>query len=145
MTPYGVTGLATAMPPEDARAALLRGLDSGRPYAAAATLAEQYIDDEHVHAALASRLHGDYAHAAPMAGVAIDVLGPAEGFAVLVSLLRQPDQAGRAEQRVVVARRWPTPGSASGTLRGNKTPKPKPRGRYSPATIQPNWRRCAQQ
>ena len=31
------------------------------------------------------------------------MLGPGEGFAVLVSLLRQPDQAGRYEERVVVA------------------------------------------
>ena len=101
--PYNVTGLATAMAPQDARAALLRGLDSGRPYAAAATLAERYLDDDQVREALTSRLRGDYAHAAPMAGVAIDVLGPGEGFAVLVSLLRQPDQAGRYEERVVVA------------------------------------------
>src|SRR5262249_23961205 len=100
---YGVTDLATAMPSEDARAVLLRGLDSGRPYAAARTLVERYADDEHVRAALASRLRGDYAHAAPMAGVAIDVLGPEEGFAVLGSPLRQPDQTGRTEQRVVVA------------------------------------------
>lgn len=101
--PYNVTGLATAMAPQDARAALLRGLDSGRPYSAAATLAERYLDDDQVREALTSRLRGDYAHAAPMAGVAIDVLGPGEGFAVLVSLLRQPDQAGRYEERVVVA------------------------------------------
>lgn len=101
--PYNVTGLATAMAPQDARAALLRGLDSGRPYAAAATLAERYLDDEHVREALASRLRGDYARAAPMAGIAIDVLGPGEGFAVLVSLLRQPGQARRYEERVVVA------------------------------------------
>jgi hypothetical protein len=103
VTPYNVTGLAPAMPPEEAQAALLGSLDSGRPYAAAATLAERYLDDDEVRAALASRLRGDYAHAAPMAGVAIEVLGPREGFAVLMSLLRQPDQAGRYEQRVVVA------------------------------------------
>jgi NACHT domain len=103
VTPYNVTDLAAAMPPEEARAALLGSLDSGRPYAAAATLAERYIDDDHVRAALASRLRGDYVHAAPMAGVAIDVLGPGEGFAILVSLLRQPDQAGRYEERVIVA------------------------------------------
>jgi hypothetical protein len=101
--PYNVTGLATAMAPQDAQAALLRGLDSGRPYSAAATLAERYLDDDQVREALTSRLRGDYAHAAPMAGVAIDVLGPGEGFAVLVSLLRQPDQAGRYEEHVVVA------------------------------------------
>jgi hypothetical protein len=103
VTPYNVTDLLAAMPPEEARAALLGSLDTGRPYAAAATLAERYIDDDHVRAALASRLRGDYPHAAPMAGVAIDVLGPGEGFAVLVSLLRHPNQAGRYEQRVVVA------------------------------------------
>ena len=101
--PYNVTGLATAMSPQDARAALLRGLDSGRPYSAADTLAERYLDDDQVREALTTRLRGDYAHAAPMAGVAIDVLGPTEGFAVLVSLLRLPDQAGRYEERVVVA------------------------------------------
>ena len=145
VTPYNVTGLATAMPPEEARAALLGSLDSGRPYAAAATLTEQYIDDDHVRAALASRRRGDYAHAAPMAGVAIDVLGPGEGFAVLVSLLRQPDQAGRDEQRVVVARRWPTPGSGSRTLCGSRTPKPGPRGRCSPATTRPSLRHCPRQ
>jgi hypothetical protein len=102
-TPYSVTELSAAMPPEEAQAALLGSLDTGRPYAAAATLAERYIDDDHVRAALASRIRGDSPHAAPMAGVAIDVLGPGEGFAVLVSLLRQPDQAGRYEHRVVVA------------------------------------------
>ena len=64
---------------------------------------QRYLDDNQVREALTSRLRGDYAHAAPMAGVAIDVLGPGEGFAVLVSLLRQPDQAGRYEERVVVA------------------------------------------
>jgi hypothetical protein len=101
--PYNVTGLATSMPPPDARAALLRGLDSGRPYSAAAMLAERYLGDDQVREALTNRLCGNYAQAAPMAGVAIDVLGPAEGLAVLVSLLRQPDQAGRYEERVVVA------------------------------------------
>jgi hypothetical protein len=100
---YAFAGLATSMPPEDARAVLLRGLDTWRPYVAARTLAERYADDEHVRTTLASRLRGDYAHAASMAGVAIDVLGPREGFAVLVSLLRQPAEPGRAEERVVVA------------------------------------------
>ena len=100
---YDVAGLATAMPSEDARAVLLRGLDTWRPYAAARMLAERYADDGHVRTALASRLRGDYAHAAPMAGVAIDVLGPREGFAVLVSMLRQPGEPGRIEERVVVA------------------------------------------
>ncbi len=100
---YRVAGLATALAPDDARTVLLRGLDTWRPYAAARTLVERYADDEHVRTALTSRLRGEYARAAPMAGVAVDVLGPKEGFAVLVSLIRQPDQRGRTEEQVVVA------------------------------------------
>ncbi|VFA95724.1 Predicted NTPase (NACHT family) [Nocardia farcinica] len=100
---YGVTGLATTLPPADARTVLLQGLDSWRPYAAARTLVEQYANDEHVQTVLADRLRGDFAQAAPMAGVAVDVLGPTEGFAVLVSLLRQPNTHGSSENRVVVA------------------------------------------
>lgn len=100
---YGAAGLATALPSDDARTVLLRGLDTWRPYAAARALVEQYADNEHVRTALTSRLRGEYARAAPMAGVAIDVLGPKEGFGVLVSLLRQPDERGRTEEQVVVA------------------------------------------
>lgn len=100
---YSVAGLATAMPPDDARTVLLCGLDTWRPYAAARTLVERYTGDEHVRTALTSRLRGGYVRAAPMAGVAIDVLGPKEGFAVLVSLLRQSDERGRTEEQVVVA------------------------------------------
>ncbi len=102
-TVYGVTDLATALPPTDARTVLLQALDSMRPYAAARTLVERYLDDEHVRTVLTSRLRGDFAQAAPMAAVAIDVLGPKEGFAVLVSLLRQSDPSGQTEKRVVVA------------------------------------------
>ncbi|GII34160.1 NACHT domain-containing protein [Planotetraspora mira] len=98
---YNVAGLATAMPPDDARKVLLRSLDTWRPYTAARNLVERYADDEHVRTALTSRLRGDYTRAAPMAGVAIDMLGPKEGFAVLVSLLRQPGKRG--EEPVVVA------------------------------------------
>jgi hypothetical protein len=101
--PYSVAGLTTAMPPDDARTVLLRCLDSWRPYAVARTLVEQHADDEQVRIALISRLRGDYARAAPMAGVAIDVLGPKEGFDVLVSLLRQSEERGRREAQVVVA------------------------------------------
>jgi len=100
---YHVAGLATAMPPDEALTLLLRGLDTWRPYAAARTLAERYAGDERVRTALTSRLRGEYTRAAPMAGVAIDVLGPQEGFAVLASLLRHPDDRGRTEERVVVA------------------------------------------
>ncbi|MCP3821369.1 NACHT domain-containing protein [Streptomyces sp. A3M-1-3] len=101
--PYRVAGLATALPPAEAQVVLLRGLDAARPYAAARTLVERYADDEYVRTVLSSRLRGDFAEAAPMAGVAIDVLGPREGFAVLVSLLRQSDAHAQTEERVVVA------------------------------------------
>src|SRR5215207_6478042 len=101
--PRPVADLAIALPSEDARAVLLRNLDTWRPYAAARTLAEQYADDEHVRTSLNSRLRGDYARAAPMAGVAVNVLGTKDGFGVLVSLLRQGDEQGPSEQRVVVA------------------------------------------
>lgn len=98
-----ITDLATALPPVDARAVLLRNLDTWRPYAAAHTLAEHYADDKDVRGALSSRLRGDYARAAPMAGVAIDVLGPKGGFGVLVALLRHGDGQGPSEPQVVVA------------------------------------------
>jgi hypothetical protein len=103
VTAYGVVDLTTALPLEDARAELLGSLDSWRPYAAARTLIEQYADDEHVRAALTSRLRGEYLRAAPMAGIAMDVLGLRDGFAVLVSLLRRSDEFSRREEQVVVA------------------------------------------
>ncbi|MGI5243248.1 NACHT domain-containing protein [Dactylosporangium sp. CA-139066] len=100
---FGSAGLATALPPEQATAVLLRGLDGLRPYGAARVLADKYGDDETVREALTGRLRGSYKQAAPLAGVAVDVLGPEEGFAVLVSLLRQSAEDGRREERVVVA------------------------------------------
>ncbi|MGW1786750.1 hypothetical protein ACWCQQ_48025 [Streptomyces sp. NPDC002143] len=103
VTPHHAAGLATALPPDQAQAALLRGLDTTRPYAAARTLAERYGDDEQVRNALAGRLHGDFSQAAPMAGIAVDILGPQEGFAVLVSLLRQSTADHSSEEHVVVA------------------------------------------
>ncbi|MGD9486057.1 NACHT domain-containing protein [Streptomyces sp. TRM70308] len=101
--PYPVVDLAAALPPADARTVLLRGLESFRPYAAARALVERYADDDQVRTVLVDRLHGDFAQAAPVAGVAIDVLGPQEGFAALVALLRQPDAHAWTEKRVVVA------------------------------------------
>jgi hypothetical protein len=103
LTAYNVADLATSMAPEEARALLLRSLDTWRPYSAARALVERYADDERVRTTLAGRLRGDYGHAAPLAGIAIDVLGPRDGFAILVSLLRQPSEPGRAEDRVIVA------------------------------------------
>jgi hypothetical protein len=81
---------------------LLRGLNASRPYGAARVLVDKYGDDEHVRTAITDRLRGDYQQAAPLAGVAVDVLGAEEGFAVLVALLRHSDKQGHAEERVVV-------------------------------------------
>ncbi|MGI5213344.1 NACHT domain-containing protein [Plantactinospora sp. CA-290183] len=100
---FGSAGLAVALPPVQAATLLLRGLDGFRPYGAAHVLADRYGDDERVRTALTGRLRGAYEQAAPLAGVAVDVLGPEEGFALLVSLLRQPAEARRAQERVVVA------------------------------------------
>jgi hypothetical protein len=99
----GSAGLATALPVEQAKTVLLRGLNAPRPYGAARVLVDKYGDDEHVRAVLTDRLRGDYKQAAPLAGVAIDVLGADEGFALLVGLLHQTDQPNRSERRVVVA------------------------------------------
>ncbi|GAA0546405.1 hypothetical protein GCM10010172_30090 [Paractinoplanes ferrugineus] len=100
---FGGARLATALPPEQASTVLLRGLDGLRPYGAARVLADKYGDDATVREALTGRLRGPYKQAAPLAGVALDVLGHEEGFAVLVSLLRHSAEDGRREERVVVA------------------------------------------
>ncbi|MFJ3780104.1 NACHT domain-containing protein [Streptomyces sp. NPDC090075] len=101
--PQSAARLATALPPAEAQALLLHSLDGFRPYAAARILAERYADQEQVHAALSSRLRDEAHRAAPIAGIATDILGPQEGFAVLVSLLRQQSTGDQSEQRVVVA------------------------------------------
>lgn len=100
---YRVAELATCMSPDDSRMMLLSALEDWRPYAAARMLVEHYPADEHVRAALTSRLRGDYETAAAMAGVAVEVLGPTDGFALLVSLLRQPDEGDQKEEQVVLA------------------------------------------
>jgi hypothetical protein len=99
----GSAGLATALPTEQATTVLLRGLNASRPYGAARVLVDKYGTDEHVRTVLTERLHGTYEQAAPLAGVAVDVLGPEAGLALLVTLLRQSDQPSDFERRVVVA------------------------------------------
>ena len=101
--PSPITDLVTGLPPDDARAVLLRNLDTWRPYATARTLAHEYGTYEDARTALSGRLRGDYQRAAPLAGVAIDVLGPKDGFGVLVPLLRQGEGQGPTESQVVVA------------------------------------------
>lgn len=99
-----VVALTTSLQPTDAKTALLKDLDSWRPYAAARALAERYADDKRVQTELTNRLRGEFTQAAPLAGVAIDVLGPTDGFAVLMSLLRHPrPDAGLNENHVVLA------------------------------------------
>jgi hypothetical protein len=103
--PFAFRGaeLATTMAPTEARAMLLQALDQWRPYAAARELVEQYGTDDDVRAAIIERLRGDYPAAAAMAGVAVKVLGPADGFALLVSLLRRPSDGEHKEEQVVLA------------------------------------------
>lgn len=99
----GTAGLATALPSGQAIEILLRGLTASRPYGVARVLVDKYGADEHVRTVLTDRLRGTYEQAAPLAGVAVDVLGPEEGLKLLVGLLRRPPDARRGEERVVVA------------------------------------------
>jgi energy-coupling factor transporter ATP-binding protein EcfA2 len=101
--PYMVTGLTPALERAAARSALLRGLNAHRPYAAARALVDQFPDDAGVWESIRNRLRGDFALASPMAGVAIDVLGPEEGFSVLVDLLRNASEGDSHQGKVVVA------------------------------------------
>jgi hypothetical protein len=103
--PFAFRGaeLAPTMAPTEARAMLLRALDNRRPYAAARELVEQYGTDDDVRAAIIDRLRGDYPTAAAMAGVAVKILGPTDGFALLVSLLRRPSDGEHKEEQVVLA------------------------------------------
>lgn len=98
-----VAWLAAAMPPDGAKAALLRCLDGWYSHESARILADQHLTDPHVRSNLTERLRGAYSQAAPLAGIAIDVLGAAEGFAVLKSLLYQPKRWLGAEHQILVA------------------------------------------
>lgn len=99
----GVIALAESLPDDDALDVLLPALDSWRPARAGAALLERFGDRPEVRAVFDDRLHGPLESAAPLASLALEALGAAEGFRVLVGLLRSSANEGDGEARVVVA------------------------------------------
>jgi len=83
----GAIALAESLPDEEALAALL----------------PRFADRPEVRAAFDARLHGPFKTAAPLAPLAIEALGIAEGFSVLVDLLRSSANESGEEARVVLA------------------------------------------
>ncbi|WP_375432606.1 NACHT domain-containing protein [uncultured Friedmanniella sp.] len=99
----GAIRLAESLPDDDALDALLPALDSWRPVRAGAALLKRFGHRPEVRAVFDERLHGPLESAAPLAPLALEALGAAEGFRVLVALLRSSDGEGDGEARVVVA------------------------------------------
>lgn len=99
----GVITLAESLPDDDALDALLPALDSWRPVRVGAALLERFGQRAEVRAVFDERLHGPLESAAPLAPLALEALGAAEGFRVLVGLLRSSADEGDGEARVLVA------------------------------------------
>ncbi|GGG27528.1 hypothetical protein GCM10007304_46690 [Rhodococcoides trifolii] len=98
----GLVALAELSADDEALDALLPALDSWRPGYVAAALLRRFRDRPDVRAVFEERLYGSVETAAPLAQFALEVLGNAEGFRVLVELLRSSAVDDR-EKRVVVA------------------------------------------
>lgn len=99
----GAIALAESMPDNDALDALLPALDSWRPVRAGAALLQRFGQRPEVRAVFDERLHGPLESAAPLAPLALEALGAAEGFRVLAALLRSSADQDNGEARVVVA------------------------------------------
>ena len=99
----GVITLAESLPDDEALDALLPALDSWRPVRVGAALLRRFGERREVREVFEERLHGPVESAAPLAPLALDVLGVAEGFRVLVELLRSSADEADEEARVVVA------------------------------------------
>jgi hypothetical protein len=99
----GIISLADSLPDDEALEALLPALDSWRPVRAGAALLQRFGQRPEVRAVFDARLHGDLESAAPLAPLALKALGVAEGFRVLVALLRSSADEGDGEARVLVA------------------------------------------
>lgn len=99
----GVITLAESLPDDEALNALLPALDSWRPVRVGAALLQRFGERPEVRAVFDERLHGPLESAAPLAPLALEALGVAEGFRVLVALLRSSADEGDGEARVVVA------------------------------------------
>jgi len=98
----GVIALSELLPDDEALDILLPAMDSWRPVRVGALLLRRFGDRREVRAVFEERLHG-LDSAAPLAPLALEALGVAEGFRVLVALLRSPADEGNGEARVVVA------------------------------------------
>lgn len=99
----GVIALAESLPDDETLDALLPALDSWRPVRAGTALLRRFGERPEVRAVLEERLHGPLESAAPLAPLALEALGSAEGIRVLVALLRSSADEGDREARVVVA------------------------------------------
>lgn len=104
-TPFndGAIRLTESLPDDEALVALLPALDAWRPVRAGAALLHRFGERPEVRAMFHERLYGPFESAAPLAPLALDALGAAEGFHVLVTLLRSSADEGDGEARVVVA------------------------------------------
>jgi hypothetical protein len=99
-----VLDLSASMPENEVLDVLLPALDAHRPAAAASTLLDRFADDQRATTPIADRLNGEYETAAPLASVALKVLGASAGFDRLVELLRTDTPRPDSEDRVVIAR-----------------------------------------
>jgi hypothetical protein len=99
----GVIALAESLPDDEALDVLLPALDSWRPVRVGTALLRRFGHRPEIRAVFDERLHGPLESAAPLAPLALEALGAAEGFRVLVALLRSSADEGDGEARVVVA------------------------------------------
>ena len=99
----GAIVLSASLPDDEALDALLPALDTWRPVRAGIALLERFRGHSKVRAAFQERLRGSLKAAAPLAPLALDALGDADGFAVLVALLRASADEPESEAQVVVA------------------------------------------
>ena len=93
----GAIALAQSLPDDDALDALLPALDSWRPVRAGAALLKRFGHRPEVRAVFDERLRGPLESAAPLAPLALEALGAAEGFRVLVALPHNPAVHRHAE------------------------------------------------
>ncbi|MFE5291419.1 NACHT domain-containing protein [Isoptericola sp. NPDC056618] len=99
----GIITLAESLPDDEALDVLLPALDSWRPVRVGAALLQRFGKRPEVRALFDERLHGPLESAAPLAPLALEALGAAEGFRVLVALLRASADESDGEARVLVA------------------------------------------
>jgi len=99
----GGIALVESLPDDEALDVLLPALDAWRPVRGGAALLRRFGERPEVRAVFEERLHGPLESAAPLGPLALEALGAAEGFRVLVALLRSSENEGDGEARVMVA------------------------------------------